>query len=181
MIQTNKRTIDNIQKSFGIQKSKAAIGEIRDWKGGKHQKQADGSWKEVKKQKSSKKEPKPNQLTMPNYFEGRDKEDYQTFIDYYNEGDKKSAKRTADNFETFLREEIPSHIWKELGGSLNRNGERELTTSLKKMSKKDFYNTINRIYGVDFKIGSIGEFEEDDFRTQLDLEDIENIIKDEKK
>lgn len=70
---------------------------------------------------------KVDELTkIINNLNGQDKEDFITFALAYREGDKKSAKCIADSFDTFLREEIPVHIWKELGGKLTPKGEADM-------------------------------------------------------
>ena len=52
----NKSLSEFYKKSLeeDLFKAKAAVGEIREWKGIKYQKQSDGSWKPIKKQNPSK-------------------------------------------------------------------------------------------------------------------------------
>lgn len=90
------------------------------------EKQGKGGKKEEKV--SSKKEEKSKKLQIPKGLEDEDKEDFTAFINAYNEGDLKNAKNIADNFDTYLREQIPPAVWKEMGGKLTPKGEASLTT-----------------------------------------------------
>jgi hypothetical protein len=49
-----------------------------------------------------------------------------------------------------------------------------------KLTKKGLYDAVNKKYGTSFKPGSIEEFEDSEFRTQLDPGDISAIVEDEK-
>jgi hypothetical protein len=76
--------------------------------------------------------------TEPEFLNRSDWRDLKLVKKYYDEGDFKQAMNYASRLETIVREEIPSHIWKEIGGELTAKGkERSMS--------KDFENRADDI------------------------------------
>lgn len=62
-----------------------------------------------------------------------------------------------------------------------RSEKKDAKIDPSKLSKKELYDAVNKKYNTSFKPGDIEEFEDDEFRVQLDPEDIKNIVDDETK
>ncbi len=64
--------------------------------------------------------------TTPEHLSEKDHKALKKLYELYREKEFDVALDFASNLDTIVREEIPSEIWKEIGGNLTQNGEDEL-------------------------------------------------------
>jgi len=74
--------------------------------------------------------------TTPEHLSESDHKDLKRFYELFISGKTDSAFKFATNFDTIVRESIPSDIWKQCGGTLTKKGEAELKKTEKKTTKQ---------------------------------------------
>lgn len=97
-----------------------------------------GIKKNAKKINPSKKKKttKAKDWTEPEWLNEADWQNLKTIKKYVDKGDFKSAMNHAMNCDTVIREEIPSDIWKKMGGQLTKTGEEKLKAMKDESSPK---------------------------------------------
>lgn len=85
------------------------------------------------------KDSKTSDWTMPKHLSKKDHSDLKIVKRFYVKGKFQEALKYASNLDTIMREEIPSSIWKEIGGKLTRTGEERLR---KAKNKTDHQNLL---------------------------------------
>lgn len=67
--------------------------------------------------------------TMPEHLNEKDHKDLKRVFELYKENKFELALNFASVLDTIVRDEIPSDIWKEIGGTLTPGGEEELKSN----------------------------------------------------
>lgn len=98
----------------------------------------------VKPNKMNNKKVKVPKWTQPEHLSPKDHADLWYVNNLYEEGKFEAALRFASNLDTAVREEIPAHIWKEIGGKLTKMGEEKLKRDQTKAASKKLKNYDDR-------------------------------------
>lgn len=80
----------------------------------------------IKKEEPEADEKTEKDWTEPTHLNEQDRKDLKEIQRLYEAGKFKEALNYASQRDTVIREEIPSDIWKEMGGLLTASGEEEL-------------------------------------------------------
>ena len=96
----------------------------------------------IQKSKTMKKTVTKSDWTKPKYLGSSDWRDLKTIKDYCDEDNYQSAMSHAMNCDTVIREEIPSDIWKKMGGKLTPTGEEKLKNKTTEITSKISKNSL---------------------------------------
>lgn len=75
--------------------------------------------------------------TKPEHLNKKDHNDLKRFYELFTQKKFDVALNFASNLDTIVRDEIPSDIWKEIGGELTTKGKEELTKTEKEEVNPD--------------------------------------------
>lgn len=88
------------------------------------------------KNKTMKKTVNKGDWTKPKHLNPADWRDLKIIKKYCDKDDFESAMNHAMNCDTVIREEIPSDVWKKMGGQLTKTGEEKLKAMKTKSTSK---------------------------------------------